>query len=63
MISRELIDRINHLWHKQKSVGLTPEEKEEQKKAREEYLTAIRGQVRGMLEDIKNPGDRQSDGH
>jgi len=57
MISRELIEKINRLWHKQKSVGLTEEEKEEQRKAREEYLAAIRTQVRGMLEALRNPED------
>jgi len=53
MISRELIEKINYLWHKQKTTGLNPEEKEAQRIAREEYLAAIRGQVRGILEDLK----------
>ncbi len=52
MITRELIEKINALWHKQKTVGLSDEEKEEQRLAREEYLSVIRSQVRGMLESI-----------
>lgn len=59
MISRELIEKINSLWHKQKTVGLTEEEKKEQKQAREEYLAAMRGRVRGMLKDIRNSEDAQ----
>lgn len=55
MISKELVDKINSLWHKQKAVGLTAEEKQEQKAAREEYLAAIRVQVRGMLDDLTKP--------
>ena len=55
MISKELVEKINSLWHKQKTVGLTDEEKMEQKAAREEYLAAIRTQVRGMLEELKKP--------
>ncbi len=52
MISRELIEKINYFWHKQKTIGLTPEEKEAQHLAREEYLEAIRSQVRGLLDDM-----------
>lgn len=53
MISDELVKRINELWHKQNSVGLTDEEKNEQKKLREEYLAATKAQVRSMLQGIK----------
>ena len=61
MITRELVDKINALWHKQKTVGLTVEEKEEQRLAREEYLVDIRGQVRGMLESIKKPDSTENE--
>lgn len=47
------IDRINTLYHKSKSVGLTEEEKAEQKQLREAYLAAIRANLRGSLESIK----------
>lgn len=63
MITRELIERINFLWHKQKTVGLTDEEKLEQRLAREEYLDGIRGQVRGMLDSIKKPVSPLNDEH
>lgn len=55
MISPELIERINYLWHKSRTTGLTPEEKEEQLLAREKYLDAMRNQVRGMMEDMGIP--------
>ena len=41
------IDRINELYHKSKSVGLTKAEEAEQKKLRKAYLTAIRKNLRG----------------
>ena len=37
-MTEEKIARINELYRKQKSVGLTFEEKREQKKLREEYF-------------------------
>ncbi len=46
------IDRINALAHKAKSVGLTEEEKEEQKMLRQEYIAAIRRSLRGQLDNI-----------
>lgn len=63
MISKELVDKINSLWHKQKTVGLTEEEKQEQKAVREEYLAAIRVQVRGMLDDLTRPQENCHDHH
>ena len=36
------IERINELYHKSKSVGLTPAEAAEQKKLRRDYILAIR---------------------
>ena len=41
-IPQNLIDRINELANKKKTVGLTPEEKEEQKSLRETYLSIFR---------------------
>ena len=41
------IDRINELYHKSKSVGLTKAEEAEQKKLRKAYLAAIRKNLRG----------------
>ena len=47
------IKRINELYHKSKAEGLTDEEKAEQKKLREDYVAAIRGNIRSQLENIK----------
>lgn len=41
-MNQDKIDRINTLYHKSQSVGLTEEEKEEQKLLRKEYIEAIR---------------------
>ncbi len=46
------IDRINTLYHKSQSVGLTEEEKEEQAALRREYIQAIRANLRGQLNNI-----------
>lgn len=46
------IKRINELYHKSKAEGLTAEEKEEQKLLREQYLAAIRGNIRSQLNNI-----------
>ena len=46
------IKRINELYHKSKESGLTEEEKKEQKLLREEYLAAIRGNLRAQLNAI-----------
>ena len=47
-----MIDRINTLAHKAKSVGLTPEEKEEQAKLRKAYIESIRNSLRSSLNNI-----------
>lgn len=48
----EQVARINELYHKSKSPeGLTKEEKEEQAKLRQEYLMAIRRNMRRTLEN------------
>lgn len=46
------IDRINELYHKSKSVGLTEEEKKEQEQLRSEYIKKIRENMRGTLENV-----------
>ncbi len=46
------IDRINVLAHKQKSVGLTEEEKLEQAALRKEYIETIRESLRANLNNI-----------
>lgn len=51
-MNQERIDRINALYHKSQSVGLTEEEKEEQAALRKEYIKAIRESLRGNLNNI-----------
>ncbi|WP_333651809.1 DUF896 domain-containing protein [Lacrimispora sp.] len=51
-MNQERIDRINTLYHKSKSVGLTEEEKAEQQALRQEYILAIRNSLRGNLNNI-----------
>lgn len=46
------IERINELYHKSQSVGLTQEEKEEQSRLRSEYIAAIRKNLGGTLDTI-----------
>lgn len=46
------IARINELYHKSKAEGLTREEKEEQAMLRQEYVAAVRANLRGTLDNI-----------
>ena len=46
MITEKDIARINELYHKSKSEGLTEPEKQEQAKLRRAYIDAIKGNVR-----------------
>ncbi|MBD5092328.1 MAG: DUF896 domain-containing protein [Clostridiales bacterium] len=45
------IQRINELAKKSKTVGLTPEEKEEQAILRREYIDSVVGNLRGQLDN------------
>lgn len=51
-MNQDKIDRINALYHKSQSVGLTEEEKEEQAALRKEYITTIRNNMRANLNSI-----------
>ena len=46
------IDRINELARKSKAEGLTEEEKAEQAKLRQEYIAAVRLNLRTQLDNI-----------
>ena len=52
MMDNVKIDRINTLAHKAKSVGLTEEEKKEQAELRQEYLAAVRKNLKAQLNNI-----------
>lgn len=47
----ERLKRINELAHKEKEVGLTEEEKIEQKTLRDEYIACFRANMRGILDN------------
>lgn len=49
----QLIKRINELSRKSKTEGLTPEEKEEQTKLRNEYRALVVGNLSSQLEGLK----------
>lgn len=51
-MKEEKIRRINELYHKSKSDGLTEEEKKEQKILRQEYIESFRENLRGQLNNI-----------
>ena len=46
------IGRINELYRKSKAEGLTQKELKEQAALRQEYLEAVRGNLRGQLNNI-----------
>lgn len=46
------IKRINELYHKSKSVGLTDEEYKEQQVLRREYVDSFKRNLRGQLNNI-----------
>ncbi len=51
-MDQEKITRINELYHKSIEIGLTAEELEEQKKLRQEYIAAIRQNMRSTLHQV-----------
>lgn len=52
MITQEKIDRINVLARKSRAEGLTEQEKKEQAFLRQEYIAAVRKNLRGQLDSI-----------
>ena len=57
MIGQEKIDRINVLARKSKAEGLTESEKKEQALLRQEYIAAVRKNLKSQLNniDVVNP--------
>lgn len=49
----KMIERINQLAHKKKTIGLTEEELVEQKQLYRMYLDNIRGQLKATLDNIE----------
>ncbi len=58
-MEKSKVDRINELARKAKSVGLTPEEKEEQAQLRAEYIADFR---RSTIEILDNTYLQRPDG-
>ena len=50
-MEKEKMERISHLSRKERTNGLTDEEKKEQAALRQEYLEAIRKSLTGTLEN------------
>lgn len=61
VIEKEEIERINFLYKKSKTDGLSDEEKAEQQMLRRKYLDWIRFQVTEQLETIKPQQDSCDD--
>ena len=59
MITQEMIDRINELSRKKKSVGLTEEEQTEQKALYKEYIAAFRANLKSQLDMIEFVDDNK----
>lgn len=51
-MDEEKIARINELYHKSKSEGLTAAEKQEQTALRQEYIASVRNSLRSQLDQI-----------
>ncbi len=51
-MEKQKINRINELYRKSKAEGLTEAERKEQKLLREEYITLVRRNLRGQLNNI-----------
>lgn len=48
----ERIKRINELYHKSQTEGLTEEEKALQDQLRKEYVASVRGSLKAQLDNI-----------
>lgn len=51
-MTEEKIKRINELYRKQKTLGLSFEEKQEQQNLRREYIAAVRKNLKSQLDRI-----------
>ena len=62
-MNQKKINRINILYKKSKNEGLTEEEVLEQKQLRQEYIMAIRRNLRGTLNNVSilNPDGSVTD--
>ena len=56
--NEEKIKRINELYHKSKSEGLTEAEKAEQQALRKEYVAAIRANIDAQMANVRKSEKR-----
>lgn len=52
MTVEQMTARINELYHKSQSAGLTEAEKEEQSSLRQAYVANVRANLKGQLDNI-----------
>ena len=52
-ITQDMLDRINELYRKKKTEGLTEEEQAEQKVLYKEYIAAFRSNLKYKLDNIE----------
>jgi uncharacterized protein YnzC (UPF0291/DUF896 family) len=57
MTIEEVIMKINQLYKKSQEVGLTEEEKEEQKALRQRYIDNVKRNFRQQLDTIEKKGE------
>ncbi|MBQ8949686.1 MAG: DUF896 domain-containing protein [Eubacterium sp.] len=57
-MNEQKIKRINELYHKSKSVGLTEAEKAEQQVLRKEYIAAIRANIDAQMANVRKSEKR-----
>lgn len=60
MITDAKVARINALARKSREEGLTPEELEEQKQLRREYVDGVKNSLRSHLDHIQNARENPS---
>lgn len=63
MIDPKLVERINELARKKKSIGLSEIELKEQQKLRKKYLKQFRSSMREQLDRIEFVDDHSSPKH
>lgn len=63
MLTQEMVNRINELARKKRTVGLNDEELAEQKKLYREYLDNIRANLSNVLDSIEFVDSPSTVGH
>lgn len=61
MLRKEKIERINELYKKSKTIGLTDEEAKEQQSLRLEYMQSVRTSLKSNLLNLKIVDEKGDD--